>query len=202
MHDGKPVYHRDIWQRNILKHVDSEDWYIIDFSDATEEPTRAATHLTAECHSPNLFSDGHGAEVDVWGVGHYISGILKNCYIREHSHIQEIADKWKEDTTITAKMALAEIEVGELSLPTCCIDISALQGAKHLFMDLEDKHVPPAKVPAISEGLQVAGSAGAEVVTPNTPRRSPRFQANRELAEEAMVTPRPGQSLKARGDTS
>lgn len=123
MHDGKPVYHRDIRQPNILKHVNSEDWYIIDFSDATEEPTHAATHLTAECHSPKLFSDGHGAEVDVWGVGHYLSEILKKCCIREESRIQEIADKWKEDTTITAKMALAEIEGGAFSLPTCCIDI-------------------------------------------------------------------------------
>lgn len=62
-------------------------------------------------------------------------------------------------------------------------------------MDLEDKHAPttpPAKVSAMSEGLPVAGGAGAELGTPNTPRRSPRFQADRALAEDDMATPRPG----------
>lgn len=82
----------------------------------------------------------------------------------------------------------------------------AFQGVKYLFMDLEDAFTtPPAKIPAMSEGLQVVGSAGAEVGTPNAPRRSPRFQANRALAEDDIATPRPGRFFNRtaiEGDTS
>jgi hypothetical protein len=32
-------------------------------------PTRAALDLDHGSHSPRVFSDGHGSEVDLWGVG-------------------------------------------------------------------------------------------------------------------------------------
>ena len=49
--------------------------------------------------------------------------LLNRCSVSDRRRVEQIADKWKEDTTITAEMALAEIEVGTHSLPTCCIDV-------------------------------------------------------------------------------
>ena len=49
-------------------------WFIIDWNDATGESTLAADpyQFNRETHAPSVFKDGHGAEVDVWGVGHLI----------------------------------------------------------------------------------------------------------------------------------
>ncbi|CAG8779690.1 6492_t:CDS:2, partial [Acaulospora colombiana] len=59
-----PVYHRDIRKPNILKRRDEEGWFLIDWSDASKAPTQAATHMTREEHSPRVFEDNHGGEVD------------------------------------------------------------------------------------------------------------------------------------------
>jgi len=71
MHDGKkPIFHRDIrWPNVIRRSDDSSKWFLIDWDDAATAPTRAATHLKADCHAPSIFSDKHGGEVDVWAVG-------------------------------------------------------------------------------------------------------------------------------------
>ena len=42
--DPCPVYYRDIRQPNILKKYDSNDWFLIDWSDASTTPTQAARH--------------------------------------------------------------------------------------------------------------------------------------------------------------
>ena len=39
MHDV--IYHWDIRQANILKRVDSDDWFLINWSDASKVPIQA-----------------------------------------------------------------------------------------------------------------------------------------------------------------
>ena len=60
-----PIYHRDIQFKNLLKKHDSDKWFLIDWGDATTIPTYAAPHLSKDSHSPNVFHDNHGAEVDI-----------------------------------------------------------------------------------------------------------------------------------------
>ena len=64
------MFHRDIhWPNVILSFQDPTKWFLIDWDDASTSPTRAATNLNSSSHSPAVFVDNHGAEVDIWGVG-------------------------------------------------------------------------------------------------------------------------------------
>jgi hypothetical protein len=51
---------------------DPRRWILIDWDDAASLPTHAAHHLNKHYHAPTVFEDGHGAEVDLWGVGQLI----------------------------------------------------------------------------------------------------------------------------------
>jgi len=68
-----PIFHRDIRWPNVMQQVaDHTKWFLIDWEDASAAPTRAAPKLKSYTHAPQVFKDGHGAEVDIWGVGKLI----------------------------------------------------------------------------------------------------------------------------------
>ncbi|CAG8598407.1 15467_t:CDS:2, partial [Acaulospora colombiana] len=72
--EPNPIYHRDIRWPNILRSsADTSKWLLIDWEDSSIAPTRAAPHLNSLSHHPKVFSDGHGAEVDLWSVGKLLS---------------------------------------------------------------------------------------------------------------------------------
>lgn len=106
-----PVYHRDIREPNILKRLDGQGWFLIDWTDASATPTIAATHLTEHEHSPRVRQDNHGGEVDVWGVGSYLLALCNRSRVEKPAELISIARKWMDDPTITAEAALAEINV-------------------------------------------------------------------------------------------
>ena len=55
---------------SVLQTVDDpKKWFLIDREDASMLPTYAAEHLRGGVHSPRVYADGHGAEVDIWAVG-------------------------------------------------------------------------------------------------------------------------------------
>ena len=110
MHAKPLVYPRDIQRENIIKRTDSDDWFLIDFASASRELTKAAKHLNRENQSSHIQQDDHGAEVDIWGVAHYTCQLLKA--INNRQYVEQMANRWKEDTTLTAKIVLREIEVG------------------------------------------------------------------------------------------
>ncbi|GBB92862.1 hypothetical protein RclHR1_25710002 [Rhizophagus clarus] len=74
LHDGNdPIYHRDIrWDNIIRRYDDPSKWFLIDWDDATEYPSRPAMHLTTEEHAPEVFTRNHRDEVDIWSVGKLI----------------------------------------------------------------------------------------------------------------------------------
>jgi len=75
-----PLFHRDIhWPNIILSPGDSTRWFLVDWDDATMSPTHAVTHLSPDSHSPAVFEDNHGAEVDIWGVGKLILDLWLAC---------------------------------------------------------------------------------------------------------------------------
>ena len=68
-----PLYHRDILWDNIIRRADDEaKWFLIDWDDATTPPTFAQPLFAKDTHSPDIFRDGHGPEVDIWVIGHLI----------------------------------------------------------------------------------------------------------------------------------
>jgi hypothetical protein len=76
--EPSPLFHRDIrWPNVILDSNDPKTWFLVDWDDATTSPTFAANHLDPTTHSPAVFKDGHGAEVDLWGVGRLILDACK-----------------------------------------------------------------------------------------------------------------------------
>jgi hypothetical protein len=114
MHSGpNPVYHRDIRDPNIIKRFDGTGWFLIDWSDATTTPTRAVTHLIPSEHSPRVRQDGHGAEVDMWGVGRYLEDLTSRvtCGIAKPDEVKQMAMRWIADLTTSAEAALDEINV-------------------------------------------------------------------------------------------
>ena len=70
-----PLYHRDIRWENIIRRIEDESkWFLIDWEDAAMPPTSAAAQpfFTKETHSPAIFHDEHGPEVDIWAIGYLI----------------------------------------------------------------------------------------------------------------------------------
>jgi len=54
---------------------DKSKWFLIDWEDAAVPPTKARPMFSKSDHSPAIFSDGHGAEVDIWAIGY----LIKTC---------------------------------------------------------------------------------------------------------------------------
>lgn len=52
---------------------DESKWFLIDWEDAASPPTKAKPSFTKENHSPAIFHDDHGKEVDIWAIGHLIT---------------------------------------------------------------------------------------------------------------------------------
>ena len=51
---------------------DESKWFLIDWEEATTPPTFAQLLFMKENHSPDIFRDGHGQEVDIWAIGYLI----------------------------------------------------------------------------------------------------------------------------------
>ena len=93
MHANPPVYHRDIREPNIMKTLNGDGWFLIDWSDASRAPTRGVTHLKESEHSPRVREDNHGAEVDTWSTGKYMEGLADRLttYIANPQAVQQVA---------------------------------------------------------------------------------------------------------------
>jgi hypothetical protein len=104
-----PVFHRDIRWPNIIRRVhEPRKWFLIDWEDASMLPTRAAKHLKKGEHSPRIFADGHGAEVDIWAVGKLF--LDANTFASPLPiAMVAIGKRMREDETMSAQQALTEI---------------------------------------------------------------------------------------------
>ena len=108
LHKEPQMFHRDIRWPNVIKSLENpQNWFLIDWEDAAAPPTVASSHFNRKTHSPKAFTDGHGAEVDIWGVGELIirCGIL--CISLELLGL----GKWMQgDKAPTAGEALAKMK--------------------------------------------------------------------------------------------
>ena len=65
--------HRDLRWDNVLKFIDQDKWFIIDFDDACHTPSSApSTLLARDNHAPDIFEPNHNESVDIWSVGYLI----------------------------------------------------------------------------------------------------------------------------------
>ena len=108
--DPDPVFHRDIRWPNIIRMVhEPRKWFLIDWEDASMLPTHAAKHLKKKEHSPRVFADGHGAEVDIWAVGKLF--LDANTFASPLSPAMvSIGQRMREGKMMSAKQALTEIQ--------------------------------------------------------------------------------------------
>lgn len=108
LHQAPPVFHRDLRWPNVMRRLDGQyQWFVIDWEDASPPPTQAQSHFNRETHSPKVFSDGHGAEVDIWGVGTLISQ-CGSLYISEE--LRSLGEWMQSATPPSAQEALNEVK--------------------------------------------------------------------------------------------
>jgi len=87
--------------------ADHTKWFLIDWEDASTAPTSAAPHLQRETHAPRVFYDGHGAEVDIWGVGKLI---MMNPISGLPQSLLDLGMKMVDGDIITAEEGLEELK--------------------------------------------------------------------------------------------
>jgi hypothetical protein len=105
LHQEPPLFHRDIRWPNIVRRADDPSlWFLIDWEDASGSNTLAANHLSPENHSPCVFTDNHGGEVDIWGVGMLITESAKGAFNIPSKLVT--LGKWMQDDQPTAVDAL------------------------------------------------------------------------------------------------
>lgn len=108
LHTSPPLFHRDIRWPNVIRCLDDmQRWFLIDWEDAAAPPTTAQSHFDSRTHSPHVFTDGHGAEVDIWGVGE----LIVQCEALDISSELRSLGKWMQGSTApSAQEALAKIK--------------------------------------------------------------------------------------------
>jgi hypothetical protein len=62
----------------IRNKKDQSKWFLIDWENAATPPTKAQPAFSENDHSPAIFRDRHGPEVDIWGIGHLIRTCTAN----------------------------------------------------------------------------------------------------------------------------
>ncbi|KAF0520584.1 Serine/threonine protein kinase [Gigaspora margarita] len=71
------IMHRDFRWDNVLRFIDQDRWFIIDFDDACHTPSDTPnTQLARGNHAPEVFQPNHDESVDIWSVGYLIMTAL------------------------------------------------------------------------------------------------------------------------------
>ena len=98
-----------------MRRIDDPDkWFLIDWEDAAVPPTTVPAHFNHRTHSPRVFTPGHGAEVDMWGVGRLIT----QCHGFDISaELQSLGKQMQETSPPTAQEALNVVKNYRSSRP-------------------------------------------------------------------------------------
>lgn len=114
LHEPVQLFHRDIRWPNIIRSLDElDEWFIIDWEDASTQPTKARPRFDSTTHSPKIFEDGHGPEVDLWGVGE----LILSCSALDITPTLKELGRWmKGESAPSASEALEKIKQYKESL--------------------------------------------------------------------------------------
>jgi hypothetical protein len=87
--------------------TDPKKWFLIDWEDAAIAPTEAAPKLCPETHSPRVLQNGHGAEVDIWGVGKLIA----TANVSDLSeNLRSLGRRMVDGSVVSAEQGLTELK--------------------------------------------------------------------------------------------
>ena len=101
-----PFYHRDLrWNNVIRRFEDPSKWLLIDWEDAAAPPTKAQNDFSRSSHSPAVFEDGHGAEVDIWGVGN----LLVTCTAVIPASLRLLGSRICQESMVLTAQAIHEL---------------------------------------------------------------------------------------------
>ncbi|RIB19827.1 kinase-like domain-containing protein [Gigaspora rosea] len=79
------IMHRDLRWDNVLRFIDQDKWFIIDFDDACHIPSNTPNiNLAHDSHAPEIFQSDHDESVDIWSVGY----LIKTAFV----DVQELSD--------------------------------------------------------------------------------------------------------------
>ncbi|PFH47454.1 hypothetical protein AMATHDRAFT_42919 [Amanita thiersii Skay4041] len=111
LHIEPKILHRDIRWPNVMRsNEDPRNWFLIDWEEATQEPTRATPNLRSRTHASQVFVDGHGTEVDIWGVGRLITA-AGMYYLPDN--LFSVGQKMMDGSIQSATQALEELRALE-----------------------------------------------------------------------------------------
>ncbi|KAI9463172.1 hypothetical protein HD554DRAFT_2125292 [Boletus coccyginus] len=79
-------------------------WFIIEWEKSVLAPGAAELHFEQSTHSPRMFVDGHGTEVDIWGVG----GLIIDYRALDISSQLKVLGRWVQGSS--APSALDKIK--------------------------------------------------------------------------------------------
>ncbi|KAJ3782219.1 hypothetical protein GGU10DRAFT_436776 [Lentinula aff. detonsa] len=109
-----PLYHRDIRKENIIQRIDDPSkWFLIDWEHASTMPTLAQLNFARQTHSPAIFENNHGREVDIWGVGYLIldaDGMIL-------PEIRELGDRICRDSRKLTVLQTRELVIAVFPVP-------------------------------------------------------------------------------------
>ncbi|KAI9566666.1 hypothetical protein HD554DRAFT_2174326 [Boletus coccyginus] len=108
LHEKPSILHRDIRWPNVMRRLEDRlKWFIIDWEEAVLAPGTAEPHFKQSTHSPRVFVDGHGTEVDIWGVG----GLIMDCEALDISSQLKDLGRWMQGSSApSAREALGKIK--------------------------------------------------------------------------------------------
>ncbi|KAI9455635.1 hypothetical protein HD554DRAFT_267293 [Boletus coccyginus] len=108
LHEEPSILHRDIRWPNVMRRLEDRlKWFIVDWEDAVLAPGTAEPHFEQSTHSPRVFVDGHGTEVDIWGVG----GLIMDCEALDISSQLKDLGRWMQGSSApSAREALDKIK--------------------------------------------------------------------------------------------
>ncbi|CAG8682540.1 20694_t:CDS:2 [Rhizophagus irregularis] len=122
--EDDPIFHQDIrWSHVVRLSNEKSKWILIDWDDSDSPPTRPASHLAKDNHTPEVFEAGHGGEVDIWGVGRlitdasiWITGLSHNIikFGEQMQTSHHSPRNWKDPENFNP----AWLGFGSVSLPT------------------------------------------------------------------------------------
>ena len=88
------LMHRDVRWENVMKCIDRQEWFLIDFDDASQSPSATAyTVMTVSGHAPEIPLGAHDKSVDIWSVGYLITSMES-----KDSKLDNYAKKLKHNT--------------------------------------------------------------------------------------------------------
>ncbi len=99
--------HHDLRWKNVLRYVDHEKWFIIDFDNACKYLSTSNTQFDKHNHALEISKDSHDNSVDMWSVGYLI--LIASVKLKKDDELRVYAEQnlIADDDRLSSKDALS-----------------------------------------------------------------------------------------------